>query len=91
MDCRRLFRSQGSQSKPLLLNLDLTSLPQSDSYKIQIVNGDGDNLWQKVVPAQGAEIRTNAAALRAGVYFVRLFGTAGELLKEYELRVTETH
>jgi hypothetical protein len=71
------------------LNLDLISLPQSDTYKIQIVNGDGDRLWQKVVPAQGAEVSTNAAALRPGVYFVRVYGTSGELLKEYALRLTE--
>jgi CheY-like chemotaxis protein len=74
---------------PLLLNLDVASLPRSDSYEIQIVNGDGHTLWEKVVPPQGSEIRTRAAALRRGTYFVRVYGPARELLKEYALRVTE--
>jgi CheY-like chemotaxis protein len=83
--------AEAPTGKPLLFDLDVTSLPRSDAYEIQIVNEDGHSLWRNVVPAQGSAVQTKAAALRPGTYFVRVYGPAGELLKEYALRVTETH
>ena len=83
--------TQAPVGTPLLLDLDITGLPQSASYDIQIVNGDGQRLWQDIVPAQGSAVHTKAAPLRLGTYFVRVYEPAGALLKEYELRVTEKH
>ena len=42
--------AEAPPGKLLHLNLDLISLPQSDTYKIQIVNGDGDTSLAKSRP-----------------------------------------
>jgi CheY-like chemotaxis protein len=73
--------------KPLALNLDVSGLPQHDTYRIELVSAVGHVIWGKAVPGQGLEVRTKSAALQPGVYFVRVYSPPGELLTEYALRV----
>jgi CheY-like chemotaxis protein len=91
----RAVRGQNGEAKvpsgkPLLLNLDISGLPRSASYRIEMVDKSGQTIWQKMAApagAAGSEIRTNSAAPRPGRYFVRVYAPPDELLMEYVLRV----
>ncbi len=76
--------------RPLLLNLDISGLPRSASYRIEMVDQFGQTIWQRAAApsgATGSEIRTNSQAPRPGRYFVRVYSPPDELLMEYVLRV----
>lgn len=77
--------------RPLVLNLDPSGLPPFDSYKIEVADGAGHIVWRKAVPAQGPVIAAESAGLQPGIYFVRLYSPASELLREYGLRVGKKH
>jgi hypothetical protein len=70
--------------RPLILRPDLEGLPASSSYRLEIVDRVGKRLWQGVVPGAAAP-SANTPPVPAGVYFVRLYAPAGELLREYAL------
>jgi hypothetical protein len=61
----------------------LTGLPVQSSYRVEVVDRGGEYLWQGRYP--GAV----AGPLRPGVYFVRIYATGGELLREYGLQVEQ--
>jgi hypothetical protein len=70
----------------LSLSIDATSLPKLPSYRLEVVNAQGGQVWQASVVCEERRIRTPLGAnLKPGTYWVRLFGPA--LLREYGLEL----
>lgn len=71
--------------RQLILHPDLTGLAESSSYRLEIVDESGRQV------RQGKLGRTQAGVaipgLGAGQYFVRVYLPAGELLREYGLKI----
>ena len=76
--------------KSLVLNMDVSTLPQLDSYAIELVDEGGEIIWRQTVAARASAVRAVTAGLKAGRYFVRLYTPAGKLLREYALRVVSS-
>jgi hypothetical protein len=70
----------------LLLFADLTGLPPAAGYRLELVDSNGRLLWSAPFAATGARV----PGQRAGVYFVRLRNSRGELLREYGLELAKT-
>ncbi len=70
----------------LVLFADVTGLPQTTGYRLELVDSSGRLLWS----APFAEGGARAPRQHEGVYFVRLRNAGGELLREYGLEVAKT-
>lgn len=74
--------------RPLTVVLDLTGLPQFAKYKLEIVRAAGHPVFQANPASQGNKLQaTVSRGLASGVYFVRVYSPARELLREYALVV----
>ena len=71
----------------LLLRLDLTNLPASSWYRLEMVDRFGKRVWQATVPAQGSRAVFKVPGAPPGIYFVRAYRPPGELLREYGCEV----
>jgi hypothetical protein len=71
--------------RELMLHPDLTGLAEDSSYRLEIVNETGHTVRQGTLTRaqNGIQVR----GLGAGLYFVRVYLPAGELLREYGLRI----
>jgi hypothetical protein len=67
--------------KLLKLQLDLTGIPQDQEYLVEVVDQNGKVVTGAYTPD------TRIRPLLPGIYFVRLFSRADELLREYALQV----
>jgi hypothetical protein len=78
--------------KPLRLQLDLTGLPASESYTVEMVDRRGNPVWRGPVtrPREGLEAAASVPAKPAGIYFVRVYLPSGELLREYAMEIRGT-
>jgi len=74
--------------KPFVLSLDLTDLAQLPSYRLEIVDADGHSVFQSsAAPRQNRLQAAVSRGLPGGSYYVRVYRSAPELLREYELEV----
>ena len=73
---------------PADLVFDRADLPPDLSYRAEVVNSSGRRVWSGSVRIadQDLSIRLNQP-LRAGAYWVRLYSSAGQLLREFGLNV----
>jgi hypothetical protein len=80
--------ARASSGGPLDLVFDRPDLPADFSYRAELVNSSGRRMWSGNVRMadQNLSIRVNAP-LRAGAYWVRLYSSAGQLLREFGLSV----
>jgi hypothetical protein len=69
----------------LVLHPDLNGLAESSSYRLEIVDQTGRAVWQGMLGRTRAGVAT--PGFGAGQYFVRVYLPAGELLREYGLRI----
>lgn len=73
--------------RAMKLSADLADLPVFDRYEVEVVGLDGASILR--LPTQPVQRRIEVStgqALRAGLYWVRLYG-GGALLREFALRV----
>lgn len=74
--------------KPLTVALDLTGLPQSPEYTLEVVDTSGRPAHRAKGISRGNRLQaTFESGLAAGTYFVRIYAPGGELLREYVLPV----
>jgi hypothetical protein len=74
--------------KVLSLNVDLTELPASPSYRMEVVDATGHRVWETVTqPRNGKIAQPMTKVLSAGQYYVRLYLPGGQLLREFGLQV----
>lgn len=77
--------------RKLVLSIDLTQVAPAASYRLEIVDRRGKQVWDGAISANAGSADTGrldqpVSKLPAGTYFVRLYGAA-ELLREYPLSV----
>ena len=70
---------------PLSLTPDLTGLPQSASFRLEVVDAMGRPVWQG--DYAGSAGKVSLPGLAAGVYFARINSRDGALLREYALEI----
>jgi hypothetical protein len=78
--------SSAPAGRELILHPDLTGLADASSYRLEIVDQTGRPVRQGTI--SHAQKGTRVPGLGAGLYFVRLYLPAGELLREYGLQVS---
>jgi hypothetical protein len=76
--------------RPLLIQPDIVGLPNFPEYRIEVVTQSGKVVRQSTFRAGAGADGVSMPAISAGVYFVRLYNPAGELLREYALEVKDT-
>ncbi len=81
--------AQAPAGRPLLLRVDLTGLPESAAYDLEVVNAQGRSLRRVAIRRTAAPAQAEVAGLERGQYWVRLHGPPPqrELLREFGLRV----
>ena len=71
--------------RSLLLHPDLTGLPASYAYRIQVVDQNGREVRQSLMEAARGTVQFTG--LSAGTHFVRVYLPGGDLLREYGLEI----
>lgn len=71
------------------LNVDLTQLTHSSSYRLEFVDLNGKQLWESTVAPLDNHVTGQVGRVSAGTYWVRLYAAAGDrkLLREYGIVV----
>jgi hypothetical protein len=75
------IEAKAPEGRTLSLQLDITGLAPADSYRVEMVDRSGKQVWTGMFPA------TQVKPCPAGIYFVRLYSSAGGLLREYGLEI----
>ena len=80
--------ARAPSGRPLELVFGRTDLPADLSYRAEMVNSSGRQVWSGSVriAEQSLSLRMDGP-LRAGTYWVRLYTSDGQLLREFGLRV----
>jgi hypothetical protein len=74
--------------RPLVLIADVTQLASAPAYRIEVVDASGRQIFSALSKTANGQVRTvSEHPLAAGLYFVRLYSPAGELVREYGLQV----
>ncbi len=73
--------SKAPAGRPLAFQADLSGLPAAGGYRLELVDPDGRGIWK------GSTASATLPALRPGIYFMRVYSSGGELLREYGLDV----
>jgi hypothetical protein len=71
--------------RQLMLRPDLTGLAETSSYRLEIVGQTGHPVRQFTLAPGQYQIKV--PGLGAGLYFVRVYRPAGDLLREYGLQI----
>src|ERR1035438_8886852 len=77
--------SRAPTGRELMLRPDLTGLAEISSYRLEIVDQTGHPVRHAALARGQDEIKV--PGLRAGLYFVRVYGPAGDVLREYGLEI----
>jgi hypothetical protein len=80
--------ARAPSGRPLDLVFNRTDLTADLSYRAEVVDASGRQMWSGNVRIadQSLSIRVDGP-LRAGIYWVRLYTSAGKLLREFGLRI----
>jgi hypothetical protein len=76
--------AQAPAGTPLNLQPDLNGLPPFEKYGLELVDQQGQAVWEGSVKAGGTAI---APGQSAGSWFVRVYSPDRKLLREYGLRI----
>jgi hypothetical protein len=82
--------AQAPSRRPLALQLDLTGLAASPSYRIEMVDQSGARVWQGAIANPVTAASVTVPPQKRGMYFVRLALPSGETLREYGLEIRGT-
>jgi hypothetical protein len=77
--------SSAPAGRELLLHPDLTGLAEVSTYRLEIVDQTGHTVRQATFAR--ARNGVKVLGLNAGLYFVRVYLPAGDLLREYGLQI----
>jgi len=81
------IEARAPAGRPLALQLDLAGLRAEPSYQVEMVDGQGNQVWKGTVAAQESKATAAVPKTSAGPYFVRVYTVSGELLREYGLEI----
>jgi predicted anti-sigma-YlaC factor YlaD len=82
--------SQAPSRRPISLQLDLTGLAASPSYRIEMVDRSGNRVWQGAIANPASAASVTVPPQKRGMYFVRVALPSGEMLREYGLEIRGT-
>ena len=83
-------QAQAPSRRPLALQLDLTGLAASPSYRIEMVDQSGNRVWRGAIASPAASASVTVPPQKRGLYFVRVALPSGETLREYGLVIRRT-
>ena len=72
------------------LRIDVTQIPQTDGYQLEVVEQNGKPVWHRAVETRNGQVVTTVEKrLAPGQYWVRLYDLGGPWtqLREYGLEV----
>jgi hypothetical protein len=80
--------ARAPSGRPLDLVFDRTDLPADFSYRAEVIHSSGRQMWSGSVRVadQNLSVRLDKP-LRAGAYWVRVYSSGGQLLREFGLNV----
>jgi hypothetical protein len=73
--------------RDLTFRLDLAGLPPEATYRLELVDGHGIQVWQGAVHAQNSLGIVSVPKMDTGSYFLRAYAPSGNLLREYGIEV----
>jgi len=80
--------AQAPAGNPLDLAMDGANLPPAQGYRLKVVNQSGQEIWSGAATVDGTQLSAHlAAGLRSGVYWVRLYSSSGDFLREFGMRL----
>ena len=80
-----LARKSVPAHRVLELHPDLTGLPESPAFRMEMVDQSGKQVWQGEMAAPRNVVVVPGQS--RGTYFVRVYGKGGDLLREYGLEI----
>lgn len=83
-------QAQAPSRRPLALQLDLTGLAASPSYRIEMVDQSGNRVWRGAIANPVTPASVTVPPQERGMYFVRVALPTGETLREYGLEIRGT-
>ncbi|HUA84516.1 MAG TPA: hypothetical protein VMB85_11695 [Bryobacteraceae bacterium] len=79
--------AHATAGRRLELTIDLSDLPPSPAYRVQVVDAAGREEWSGSAAASGVKLVVQVSKpLERGVHWVRLSSADDELLREFGLR-----
>jgi anti-sigma factor RsiW len=83
------IEAKAPAGRTLALRPDLTGLAAGPFFRLEMVDRLGNRVWQGSAGAQGlsAGASFSVPRQRPGIYFVRIYNSSGELLREYGLEI----
>lgn len=80
--------AEAPSGKPLDLTIDGANLPPATGYRLEVVNQSGHEIWKGAAAVTGTQLSAQIpAGPRPGVYWVRLYSSSGEFLREFGMRL----
>jgi hypothetical protein len=80
--------AQAPAGRPLDLRIDGAGIPNPERCRVELVNAVGDVQWNGNLTVAGSQLQANVPErLKAGQYWVRIYGSDNSLLREFGLRV----
>jgi hypothetical protein len=80
--------AQAPSGQPLDLAIDGANLPPAPGYRLEVVNQSGHEIWSGAAMVTGTKLSAHiAAGPRSGVYWVRLYSSSGDFLREFGMRL----
>lgn len=80
--------TRAPSGRPLVLVIDRTALLPALSYRVEVINSFGSEVWSGSAQIGGEALSARVTEpLRSGVYWVRLYSGGGKLLREFGLRI----
>jgi hypothetical protein len=78
----------GPADRPLDLAVNAASLPAAASYRLEMVDQSGRTFWTGEAKIAGAQLSAHVpSGPRPGIYWIRLYTTNNELLREFGMRL----
>jgi len=81
------IEAKAPAGRALTLQLDLAGLPLEPSFRLEIVDALGKQIWQGAVASQDSKAVASVPQMAGGLYFLRAYAPSGKLLREYGLEV----
>lgn len=80
--------ARAPSGRPLDLVIDRTDLPDSLSYRLEVISSSGRQMWSGAVQIADRSISAHLTnPLRPGGYWVRLYSSGDQLRREFGLRI----
>ncbi len=78
----------GPAGRPLDLAVNAASLPPAAGYRLELVDQSGRALWTGKAKISGAQLTAHVSSgPRPGIYWIRLYTSRNELLREFGMRL----